>query len=163
MLADQINRTEEVTSLGAGHTEYKYTYAPDVLETFENVHQENDYWVTLNCAEFTSLCPKTHQPDFATLIINYIPNVKMVESKSLKLYLFSFMNNGEFHEDVVNRIGKDLVNLMEPKYLEITGVFYPRGNISIHPAFYYNNGVDKYVEIERHRFLNRNINPSAKE
>lgn len=152
-------RADEVSQLGSGDTEYKYTYAPDVLETFENVHPERDYWVTLNADEFTSLCPKTHQPDFGTLIINYIPDIRMVESKSLKLYLFSFMNSGEFHEDVVNKIGKDLVQLMAPKYLEVIGLFYPRGNISIHPTFSFSNDEAKYKEIEKHRFINRNINP----
>lgn len=154
-----MNREEELSQLGSGKTEYKYEYSPELLETFENAHQSNDYWVTLNADEFTSLCPITNQPDFGTLIINYIPNVKMVESKSLKLYLFSFINNGEFHEDVVNKIGKDLVALMEPKYLEIVGLFYPRGNISIHPRFFYSNSDEKYKTIENHRFLNANINP----
>ncbi|HIP20610.1 MAG TPA: preQ(1) synthase [Sulfurimonas sp.] len=152
-------REDELKSLGAGHTEYKYEYAPELLETFQNQHQDNDYWVTLNADEFSSLCPITNQPDFATLIINYIPNVKMVESKSLKLYLFSFLNSGEFHEDVVNKIGKDLVKIMEPKYLEVVGLFYPRGNISIHPTYSYSNNEKKYKEIEKHRFINRNINP----
>lgn len=155
----QMKRADEVKQLGAEHTEYRYEYAPQLLETFENVHPQRDYWVTLNADEFTSLCPKTHQPDFGTLIINYIPHIHMVESKSLKLYLFSFMNSGEFHEDVVNKIGKDLVALMSPKYLEVVGLFYPRGNISIHPTFSYSNGEAKYEEIEKHRFLNRNINP----
>lgn len=157
--AYQKKRAEEVSLLGSGHTEYKYEYAPELLETFENVHPERDYWVTLNADEFTSLCPKTHQPDFGTLIINYIPHINMVESKSLKLYLFSFMNSGEFHEDVVNKIGKDLVELMAPKYLEVVGLFYPRGNISIHPAFSFSNGEEKYNEIEKYRFINRNLNP----
>jgi len=152
-------RAGEVTQLGAGHTEYKYTYVPELLETFENVHPQRDYWVTLNADEFTSLCPITNQPDFGTLIINYIPDIKMVESKSLKLYLFSFMNSGEFHEDVVNKIGKDLVKLMSPKYLEVVGLFYPRGNISIHPTFSYSNNEAKYTKIEAHRFMNRNLNP----
>ncbi len=152
-------RTQEVTQLGSEHTEYKYEYDPTLLETFENVHPQMDYWVTLNADEFSSLCPKTNQPDFGTLIINYIPNIKMVESKSLKLYLFSFLNSGEFHEDVVNKIGKDLVALMEPKYLEVIGLFYPRGNISIHPAFFYSNEEPKYKEIQKYRFLNRNLNP----
>jgi len=155
----KAKRAKEVASLGSNKTEYKYEYAPELLETFENVHPEMDYWVTLNADEFTSLCPKTNQPDFGTLIINYIPSIKMVESKSLKLYLFSFMNSGEFHEDVVNKIGKDLVKLMEPKYLEIIGQFYPRGNISIHPTFSYSNDEEKYKELEKHRFLNRNLNP----
>ena len=152
-------RSKEVKSLGSGETQYKREYAPELLETFENMHQENDYWVTLNADEFTSLCPKTNQPDFGTLIINYIPHINMVESKSLKLYLFSFMNSGEFHEDVVNKIGKDLVSLMQPKYLEVVGLFYPRGNISIHPTFSYSNGESHYEDILKHRFINRNLNP----
>ena len=157
--AYQNKRENEVLQLGSGHTEYKYTYSPELLETFENVHPQRDYWVTLNADEFTSLCPITNQPDFGTLIINYIPDIKMVESKSLKLYLFSFMNSGEFHEDVVNKIGKDLVELMSPKYLEVVGLFYPRGNISIHPTFSYSNDEEKYERIEAHRFMNRNLNP----
>ena len=157
--AYKTKRAQELEQLGSDQTQYTYEYDPSLLETFENVHPEMDYWVTLNADEFTSLCPKTNQPDFGTLIINYIPDVKMVESKSLKLYLFSFMNSGEFHEDVVNKIGKDLVALMQPKYLEVIGLFYPRGNISIHPTFSYANEEEKYKEIEKYRFLNRNLNP----
>ena len=89
-------------------TEYKQDYAPEVLEAFTNKHQDGDYWVRFHCPEFTSLCPITAQPDFATIYISYIPDVKMVESKSLKLYLFSFRNHGAFHEDCVNIIMKDL-------------------------------------------------------
>ena len=89
--------------------------------------------VTLHCPEFTTLCPITGQPDFATILINYIPNVRMVESKSLKLYLFSFREHGDFHEDVVNIILNDLVELMDPKYIEVRGIFNPRGGISIFP------------------------------
>ncbi len=156
------NREEKLDKLGQKNTKYEYHYNPKLLETFENAHQKNDYWVTLNADEFTSLCPITNQPDFGTLIINYIPHVQMVESKSLKLYLFSFINNGEFHEDVVNKIGKDLVELMQPKYLEVIGIFYPRGNISIHPSFFYSNNEEKYQEIEKHRFLNYNLNPQRR-
>ena len=122
-----------VSLLGNQHTKYPTDYAPEVLETFINKHPDNDYVVTFNCPEFTSLCPKTHQPDFAKIIINYIPREKMVESKSLKLYLFSFRNHGDFHEDCVNMIMKDLVKLMDPKYLEVIGIFNPRGGISIYP------------------------------
>ena len=92
--------TEGLSLLGNKKTVYKDTYAPEVLETFVNKHQGNDYMVTFDCPEFTSLCPITGQPDFAKITINYIPNVKMVESKSLKLYLFSFRNQGDFHEDL---------------------------------------------------------------
>ena len=110
-----MNKEREQEGLHSlGHkSEYKMDYAPEVLETFINKHQENDYWVRFNCPEFTSLCPITGQPDFAEIRISYIPDVKMVESKSLKLYLFSFRNHGDFHEDCVNKIMKDLIKLME--------------------------------------------------
>ena len=112
---------------------YSQDYDPSVLETFENMHKENDYWVRFNCPEFTTLCPITGQPDFAEIRISYVPDVRMVESKSLKLYLFSFRNHGDFHEDCVNTIMKDLIRLMDPKYIEVTGFFTPRGGISIYP------------------------------
>ena len=124
---------EGVSLLGNQNTHYQYDYDPSVLETFINKHQDNDYMVTFNCPEFTSLCPKTGQPDFAEIIINYIPDKKMVESKSLKLYLFSFRNHGDFHEDCTNIIMKDLIKLMDPKYIEVKGNFLPRGGISILP------------------------------
>jgi len=125
-------------------TEYKQEYAPEVLESFTNMHPENDYWVHFECPEFTSLCPITYQPDFATIRIDYIPDLKMVESKSLKLYLFSFRNHGAFHEDCVNLIMKDLIGLMNPKYIEVTGLFNPRGGISIHPYCNYGRPGTKY-------------------
>jgi 7-cyano-7-deazaguanine reductase len=124
---------ESLTLLGEHRTTYPTDYAPEVLETFDNKHPENEYLVTLNCPEFTSLCPKTGQPDFARIVISYIPRKRMVESKSLKLYLFSFRNHGDFHEDCVNIIMKDLVKLMDPKYIEVVGIFSPRGGISIYP------------------------------
>ena len=124
---------EGVSLLGNQNTHYQYNYDPSVLETFINKHQDNDYMVTFTCPEFTSLCPKTGQPDFAEIIINYIPDKRMVESKSLKLYLFSFRNHGDFHEDCTNIIMKDLIKLMDPKYIEVKGNFLPRGGISILP------------------------------
>lgn len=124
---------KNVTLLGETNTEYKTDYAPEVLETFPNKHPENDYLVSFDAYEFTSLCPKTGQPDFAKVYISYIPNVDMVESKSLKLYLFSFRNHGDFHEDCMNIIMKDLIKLMDPKYIEVVGLFTPRGGISIYP------------------------------
>ncbi|MBO7441933.1 MAG: NADPH-dependent 7-cyano-7-deazaguanine reductase QueF, partial [Paludibacteraceae bacterium] len=126
----QRNSYMPLTQLGSKQTTYSSDYNPSVLETFDNKHQGNDYWVKFNCPEFTSLCPITGQPDFATIYISYIPNVKMVESKSLKLYLFSFRNHGDFHEDCVNIIMKDLIKLMDPKYIEVWGKFMPRGGIS---------------------------------
>lgn len=124
---------EGVTLLGAGTTKYPTDYSATLLEWFPNKHPQLDYLVTLDCPEFTSLCPKTGQPDFGHIIINYIPGDKMVESKSLKLYLFSFRNHGDFHEDCINIIMKDLINLMQPRYIEVLGLFTPRGGISIRP------------------------------
>lgn len=140
-----------VSLLGNQNTKYQYEYDPDVLETFVNKHPENDYLVTFNCPEFTSLCPKTGQPDFAKIVINYIPREKMVESKSLKLYLFSFRNHGDFHEDCVNIIMKDLVKLMNPKYLEVIGIFMPRGGISIYP--FANYADEEHKELAKSRIL----------
>jgi len=124
---------DNLTHLGSKKTVYKDTYDNTVLECFENKHPKNDYLVTLNCNEFTTLCPITGQPDFAEMVIKYIPDKKLVESKSLKLYLFSFRNTGGFHEDCVNIILNDLVKLLQPKYLEVKGKFVPRGGIAIVP------------------------------
>ena len=127
------NELTGVSLLGNQKVKYPTDYAPEMLESFKNKHPENEYLVTFHCPEFTSLCPKTGQPDFGTIIINYIPRVEMVESKSLKLYLFSFRNHGDFHEDCVNIIMKDLVRLLDPRYIEVIGEFMPRGGISIFP------------------------------
>ena len=97
-----MRERESLTLLGNKNTEYKTDYAPEVLERFGNKHPGNDYFVKLNCPEFTSVCPITGQPDFGTITIAYVPDKYLVESKSLKLYLFSFRNHGDFHEDVVN-------------------------------------------------------------
>ena len=142
---------EGVTLLGNQGTKYDFGYSPDVLETFINKHPENEYVVTLDCPEFTSLCPKTGQPDFGKIIIRYIPRLKMVESKSLKLYLFSFRNHGDFHEDCVNIIMNDLVALMDPKYIEVVGIFNPRGGISILP--FANYGDNEHQDIVKQRLL----------
>lgn len=143
----------ELTHLG-NSTTYSQDYAPQVLEAFTNKHQDNDYWVKFNCPEFTSLCPITGQPDFATIYINYIPDIKMVESKSLKLYLFSFRSHGAFHEDCVNIIMKDLIKLMDPKYIEIQGDFTARGGISILPYCNYGRPGTKYERLAETRFAN---------
>jgi 7-cyano-7-deazaguanine reductase len=135
-------------------TDYKATYAPEVLETFENRHKDRDYWVQFNCPEFTSLCPITGQPDFAEVKILYLPAERMVESKSLKLYLFSFRNHGDFHEDCINTILNDLVRLMQPKYIEVTGIFTPRGGISIYPYANYGQPGTKYEQMAEERMRN---------
>ena len=143
---------QDVTLLGNQNVKYSFDYKPDVLETFDNKHPDVDYWVKFNCPEFTSLCPITSQPDFATIYISYVPDIKMVESKSLKLYLFSFRNHGDFHEDVVNIIMKDLIKLMEPRYIEVWGKFLPRGGISIDPYTNYGKPGTKFEKMAWERF-----------
>lgn len=130
-------------------------YDPGLLDAFANKHPTRDYWVTFTCPEFTTLCPKTGQPDFAELTIRYIPGAKLVESKSLKLYLFGFRNNGDFHEDVINVIYDDLFRLLKPKYMEVYGKFAARGGISIDP--YVNGGTGaKYKALAATRFAQWN-------
>lgn len=150
-----MSRTEEqlegVSLLGENGVKYPTEYSPEILETFVNKHPENEYLVTFTCPEFTSLCPKTGQPDFAKILINYIPRERMVESKSLKLYLFSFRNHGDFHEDCVNIIMKDLWNLMNPKYIEVKGIFTPRGGISIWP--FANRGDEDHQWLVKQRLV----------
>jgi len=152
-----MDRSKDNLKALGRETEYLNTYSPEVLETFENKHLENDYWVQFNCPEFTSLCPITGQPDFAEIKIMYIPEYRMVESKSLKLYLFSFRNNGDFHEDCVNIIMKDLVKLMDPKYIEVIGLFTPRGGISIYPYANYGRPGTKYEKMAEQRMLNHKV------
>ena len=149
-----MNREQDhLQSLGH-KAEIPSDYNPAVLEAFENRHQERDYWVQFNCPEFTTLCPITGQPDFAELKIMYIPDKMMVESKSLKLYLFSFRNHGDFHEDCVNIIMNDLIRLMDPRYIEVIGLFVPRGGISIHPYANYGRPGTRYEELAEHRLRN---------
>ena len=148
---------ENITLLGQKGVRYAFDYRPEVLETFENKHPERDYWVKFNCPEFTTLCPITGQPDYATLYISYVPDRKMVESKSLKLYLVSFRNHGDFHEDVVNIILKDLIELMDPRYIEIWGKFLPRGGISIDPYTNYGRPGTKYEKLAWDRFSNHDM------
>lgn len=125
----------ELTKLGAKTTTYFKTPSYKILETFENQNQQNIFLVpfTMERDEFTSLCPKTGQPDQARIEIMYVPNEKMVESKSVKLYLFSFRNTGQFHEDIVNRIAEDFYRVLKPKYLRVYGDFAPRGGLAIKP------------------------------
>jgi 7-cyano-7-deazaguanine reductase len=104
--------------------------APKILETFENQFPSRDYVIEIVCPEFTSVCPKTRQPDFGTLTIRYTPEQKCVELKSLKLYLQSFRNEGIFYENVTNRIVDDLVAVLEPRRLKVIAAFTPRGGIT---------------------------------
>ena len=146
-----MNREQDNLQALGRKAEIPQTYAPEVLETFDNRHPKRDYWVQFNCPEFTSLCPITGQPDFAEIRILYIPDRRMVESKSLKLYLFSFRNHGDFHEDCVNIIMDDLIELMDPRYIEVVGLFVPRGGISIHPYANYGRPGTKYERMAAQR------------
>ncbi len=153
-----MSRKNENLQVLGQKTSYSTDYDPGVLETFENLHQEHDYWVEFICPEFTTLCPITGQPDFGEIQIRYIPDCRMVESKSLKLYLFSFRNHGDFHEDCVNIIMKDLIKLMQPRYIEVLGLFAPRGGIAIHPYANWGQPSSEYEELARHRFREHGIN-----
>lgn len=148
-------------SLLGNKTAYKSDYAPEVLESFPNKHPQNDYWVKFNCPEFTSLCPMTGQPDFATIYISYVPDERLVESKSLKLYLFSFRNHGDFHEDCVNIIMKDLIKLMEPKYIEVWGKFLPRGGLSIDPYANYGKPETEWEQAAKKRLFMHDMYPET--
>lgn len=150
-------KEEEITLLGEKKVAYHYDYCPEILETFQNRHPDHDYWVKFNCPEFTALCPITGQPDYATIYISYVPGERMVESKSLKLYLVSFRNHGDFHEDVVNIIMKDLIQLMDPKYIEVWGKFLPRGGISIDPYANYGRPGTKFEQLAAHRFMEHDL------
>lgn len=155
-----MSREDEGLKQLGNKTKYSMDYAPGVLETFENKHPDNDYFVKFNCPEFTSLCPITGQPDFATIYISYIPDKLMVESKSLKLYLFSFRNHGDFHEDCVNIIMKDLIRLMQPRYIEVWGKFTPRGGISIDPYCNYGKEGTAFEDMAKQRLLWHDMNLS---
>ena len=116
-----------------GKSKIKYPSSPDKakLETFGNKYSKRDYWISFDCPEFTSICPVTSQPDFGIITIRYIPDKKCIESKSLKLYLFSFRNFATFHEEAVNRILDVVVRACNPRKALVTGEFLPRGGISI--------------------------------
>ena len=143
-----------------GDSQYGFNYDKSLLETFANRHPGRDYWVRFNCPEFTSLCPITGQPDFATIFISYIPEEKMVESKSLKLYLFSFRNHGAFHEDCINLIMDDLIELMQPRYIEVQGRFLPRGGLSIDPYCNYGKADTRFEEMAAFRLQRHDLNPA---
>lgn len=128
-----MSEIEGLTLLGQSSTDYPREYSPQLLERFPNRYPQNPYEVELDCPEFTCLCPITGQPDFARIVIRYSPQGWLVESKSLKLYLYSFRNQGSFSEDGINRIARDLFDLLQPRWLEVCGDFLPRGGIAIKP------------------------------
>ena len=155
MSKSSSRQTKELKGLklGKSKTLYPTKYDPSMLESISNKNPQNDSWISFICTEFTSLCPKTNQPDFAKIFINYVPDKLMVESKALKLYLFSFRNHGGFHEDCVQLICNDLTKLIKPKYLEVIGEFTPRGGISIFPYASSCNSQAKYKKLKDERFL----------
>jgi 7-cyano-7-deazaguanine reductase len=152
----KITRQSELKKfkLGESNTDYDLKYSFDHLEAFDNKNLNSIAWTTFVCTEFTSLCPKTGQPDFAKIFINYIAGKKMVESKSMKLYLFGFRNHGDFHEDCIQTICNDLVKLLKPKYIEVIGEFTPRGGIAIFPFASAHDGSNDFKKLHFDRLLN---------
>ena len=150
---------EDLTKLGSKQTVYLMDYDPSLLESFGNQHPDRDYFVKFNCPEFTTLCPITGQPDYGTVTISYVPDQRLVESKSLKLYLVSFRNHGDFHEDVINTILNDLVHLLEPNYIEVWGRFLPRGGISIDPYCNYGKPGTKWETVAWERLSQHDLYP----
>jgi 7-cyano-7-deazaguanine reductase len=125
------NDFDDLTVLKKSSTLYPDSPQKAKLENFTNKYAYRDYTIEFDCPEFTSLCPITGQPDFARISISYIPDLKCIESKSLKLYLFSFRNTGMFHEEITNKILEDLVAACEPRWARVRGVMNARGGISI--------------------------------
>lgn len=134
------SKSDDLSILGRGERRYPRTPSEASLETFRNTHPGRAYTITFQCPEFTSLCPITGQPDFGEITIEYIPDTLCIESKALKLYLFSFRNEGAFHEEVVNRILDDIVEACAPRWAHIRGDFNPRGGIAIRVGAEYPDG-----------------------
>ena len=122
---------EKLTLLRQSTQHYPRDPAQAKLETFANPYPDRNYWIQLECPEFTSLCPITTQPDFGVITIDYIPDRLCLESKSLKFYLYAYRSVGIFYEELVNRISADIVKACHPRRLKIVGKFRPRGGIGI--------------------------------
>jgi len=121
-----------LAQLGSRSTEYRYSEpSTEILETFPNKYPGREYRIELTFPEFTSLCPKTGQPDFAEIRIVYTPSEKCIESKSLKLYFFAFRNHGSFMETITNKILEDIVSVCQPKWCRVIGSFASRGGVRI--------------------------------
>ena len=144
----------ELKNLGK-QIDYKFNYSPEFLEAIPNKNVDKNYFVKLTSEEFTCVCPITRQPDFATIKIRYIPDQFLVESKSLKLYLTSFRDTGIFHEEVVNKIADDLIKILNPRYLEVEGIFSVRGGISICP--FVNFGQGKFEQLAENRLATHDL------
>ena len=142
----QDKKLESLTMLGGNVTAYN-SPSEAKLEAVPNLHPETDFVVRFTCPEFTSICPVTGQPDFANIIIDYIPKEKLVESKSLKLFFQSFRNHGDFHESCTVYIAKRVIEITDPKWLRISAYWYPRGGIPI-DVFFQTGEPPKNVHIE---------------
>lgn len=132
--------SEKLKSLGSTQTNYKYNEPEkNIIECFDSPFKNKKFKgrINIEVPEFTTLCPKTGQPDFGKIVIDYIPGNLCVESKSLKLYLGGFRMHGEFHEGCVYRIAKDLVDILDPEFLSVEGQFTPRGGIPFWPKVVY--------------------------
>lgn len=134
-----LDAVDQLKSLGTNQTDYRYEDpSAGMLEVFPNRNPEGSYFVNLKFPEFTSLCPKTGQPDFAEIFVQYVPNELCLESKSVKLYFFAYRNFGAFMESITNKIIRDFVQACSPKQMKVTAKFAPRGALAITvDAFYY--------------------------
>lgn len=143
--------TDHLKQLGAKETDYAQNVDKGILETFENKFTKRPYTIEFETNEFTSLCPKTGQPDFAHIVIRYTPTSKCIESKSLKLYLFSYRSEGSFMETITNRILADLVECCSPHYMYIEAKFNARGGITTVVEVDYNrdSGFESKVASEK--------------
>ena len=135
-------RFNTLTLLSASERNYPTSPEEARLETFTNLYADRDYLIEFDCPEYTSLCPVTGQPDFGHIIIRYVPDDKCIESKSLKLYLYSFRNSSTFHEESVNTILDAIVKACSPRRAEVIGRFCPRGGISINVKASYGDRID---------------------
>ncbi|MEG2076625.1 MAG: preQ(1) synthase [Victivallaceae bacterium] len=124
-------RFSDLSLLKKSENKYPTTPGEAHLEAFKNIYSDRDYIITFDCPEYTSLCPVTNQPDFGHIVVRYIPDKLCVESKSLKLFLFSFRNHNTFHEESVNTILDAVVECCQPRAAEVIGNFMPRGGIAI--------------------------------
>lgn len=133
-----VDDTSSLKVLGSNSTNYKYdSPVPEILETFPNNAPQRDYLIELKFPEFTSLCPKTGQPDFARIQVRYIADKVCLESKSIKLYFFAYRNYGSFMETITNKILTDFVEACQPRWMEVTCNFNPRGGLEINPTVTY--------------------------
>ncbi len=130
-------RKEELKSAVLGKNVTKFVFnrpSAKILEIFQNRYSKRDYFINIDIPEFTNICPLTGQPDFAVIRIRYVPDEKCLESKSLKIYIFSYRNFPEFHEDCINRILDDCVKVCAPRWMQVSGKFNARGGISFTPV-----------------------------